>query len=87
MKRQRRSSKQLASKSSQSTGLFEALELRRYLAANIVGSSVSYSTIQAAVNAAPSGATITVDPGTYTELVTVNKPLTLRGAQAGVACI
>src|SRR5205823_5057298 len=37
-----------------------------------------------AVNAAAAGAVITVDAGTYAETVTVNKPLTIDGAQAGV---
>lgn len=64
--------------------VIEALEGRLMLAAHIVGSSTVYSTIQAAVNAAPAGATITVDPGTYTELITVDEPLTIDGAQAGV---
>jgi hypothetical protein len=54
------------------------------LAAHVVGSSTVYSTIQAAVNAAPSGATINVDAGNYAELVTITKPMTIRGAQAGV---
>lgn len=40
--------------------------------------------IQAAVNAASPGATVTIQPGTYDEKVTVNKPLTLLGAQHGV---
>ena len=62
----------------------EELEKRRLMAAHIVGSSTVYGTIQAAVNAASSGATITVDAGTYAEKVTVNKTLTLRGAQAGI---
>ncbi len=62
----------------------ELLEPRQLLAAHIVGSSTVYSTIQAAVNAAAAGATINVDPGTYPELVTITKSLTLRGAQAGV---
>src|SRR5262245_4819933 len=39
-----------------------------------------YSTINAAVAAASSGDTIMVDPGLYTEVVTVNKPLTLIGS-------
>jgi parallel beta-helix repeat protein len=39
-----------------------------------------YSTISAAVAAASSGDTIVVDPGLYTEVVTVNKPLTLIGS-------
>src|SRR2546423_13805592 len=61
----------------------EALEKRRLLAAHIAGSSADFQTIQAAVDAAGSGATITVDVGVYPELVNINKSLTLRGAQAG----
>ena len=46
-----------------------------------------YPTIGAAVAAAVSGDTIRVCDGTYTENVTLNKSLTLLGAQAGVdAC-
>ena len=41
--------------------------------------SAHYTTIQAAVSAAPSGATIQVCPGTYAEQVTIATPLTLRG--------
>jgi hypothetical protein len=63
---------------------FETLEARRLLAAHIVGSTVSYATIQAAVNAASAGATITVDAGTYNEEVTVNKQLNIQGANAGI---
>jgi hypothetical protein len=44
----------------------------------------TYTTIQAAVDAASSGDTIKVCPGTYPESVSVNKTLTLEGAQAGV---
>src|SRR5438105_2343531 len=62
----------------------EALERRELLAAHIVGSSTSYSTIQAAVNAATAGAIVTVDAGTYNEQVNVNKTLTIRGAKTGV---
>jgi nitrous oxidase accessory protein NosD len=40
------------------------------------------STIQAAVNAANSGDTIVVNEGTYQEMVSVNKPLTLIGKNA-----
>ena len=65
-------------------GLVELLENRVLLAAHIVGSPTVYSTIQAAVNAAAAGATITVDPGTYAEEVTIGKTLTLQGAQAGI---
>lgn len=63
---------------------FESLEPRRMFAAHIVGSTASYATIQAAVNAAVAGQTITVDAGTYDETVTVNKSLTINGAEAGV---
>ena len=60
------------------------MERRLLLAAHVVGSSTVYATIQAAVNAAASGGTVTVDPGTYAEQVTVTKPLTIEGAQTGV---
>src|SRR3954471_7935330 len=62
----------------------EPLEKRSLLAAHIIGSPTVYSTIQAAVNAASVGATVNVDAGTYPELVTIGKSLTLRGAQAGM---
>ena len=62
----------------------EPLEERLLWAAHIVGSSTSYSTIQAAVNAAAAGSVITVDAGTYNEQVNVTKSLTIRGAQYGV---
>ena len=45
---------------------------------------LSYPTIQAAVNAANTGDTLLADPGTYNEHVTINKSLTLEGAQHGV---
>jgi nitrous oxidase accessory protein NosD len=41
--------------------------------------SAAYSTIQSAVSAAPSGGTVIVCPGTYTENVVVSQPLTLVG--------
>lgn len=44
----------------------------------------AYTTITAAVAAAANGDQIDVCAGTYTETVTVNKAITLRGAQAGV---
>ena len=62
----------------------EPLEPRQLFAAHVAGSTVSYATIQAAVNAAPAGGTVTVDAGTYNETVTVSKALTIRGAKAGV---
>src|SRR6188472_2792703 len=44
----------------------------------------SYATVQSAVNAAAAGDTIKVCAGTFNEFVTINKTLTLLGAQAGV---
>ena len=49
--------------------------------------STNYMTIQAAITAANTGDVILCDAGTYPENVTLNKSLTLRGAQWGVdAC-
>ena len=49
-------------------------------------SLTSFSTIQAAVNAAPAGSTIDVCPGTYPEQVTISaKSLTLIGIPAGTS--
>jgi regulation of enolase protein 1 (concanavalin A-like superfamily) len=62
----------------------ETLETRRFLAAQIVGNPTSFATIQAAVDAASPGATITVDAGTYPEQVAISKTLTINGARAGV---
>src|SRR5207247_8685978 len=59
----------------------EQLERRQLLAAHIVGDPTVYATIQAAVDAASPNATINVDAGSYEELVTVNKPLTLRSEE------
>jgi hypothetical protein len=63
---------------------FDRLEDRQLMAAHVAGSATSYATIQAAVNAAPAGGTVTVDAGSYAETVTVNKSLTIEGAEAGV---
>src|SRR5690349_8794460 len=49
-----------------------------------VTTSMDYSTIQAAVNAANPNDVILADAGTYNELVVINKPLTIQGAQHGV---
>src|SRR5438477_8722091 len=62
----------------------EAVEARRLLAAYVGGPSPVYATIQAAVDAAAPGSIITVDAGTYNEQLRIDKPLILRGAQAGV---
>jgi parallel beta-helix repeat protein len=56
---------------------FERLELRQLLAA-------TPGSLQAAIDSAAPGSTIDVGAGTVQELVTVNKPLTIRGARAGV---
>ena len=42
-----------------------------------------YNTIQAAINAANNNDVIAVDPGTYTELLTINKTLTFQGNNVG----
>jgi hypothetical protein len=48
-----------------------------------VCSGCTYTTVQAAVNAATAGDTIVVAAGTYAESVSVDKSLTIQGAQAG----
>jgi hypothetical protein len=50
------------------------------LCVNPQGTSGCYSTISAAVAAASPGDTINVGPGTYKEMVTIKKPLSLVGA-------
>src|SRR5690242_4999151 len=62
----------------------EYLERRRLLAAHIAGSLAIYDSIQDAVDDAPTGGTVTVDAGTYSQRVFIDKHLTLRGAKAGV---
>ena len=47
-------------------------------------SGTTFSTIQAAITAASAGDVIDVCAGTFSENITINKPLTLRGANAGV---
>jgi parallel beta-helix repeat protein len=48
-------------------------------APSCTGALTQYNTIQSAVSAAPSGATIEVCPGSYAEQVTIATPLTLKG--------
>ena len=63
----------------------ETLERRRLLAAHIVGGAQNFATIQAAVDAASPGQTITVDPGTYNEVVWISKAnLNVLGPKTGV---
>jgi len=48
-----------------------------------LNTSLNYSTIATAVGAATRGDTILADSGKYNEAVTIDKPLTLRGADTG----
>ena len=64
----------------------EVLESRVLLAATLFVDPAStkpsvYHTIQAAVNAAPSGSTIKVAPAVYDEDVTISQPVTILGGQ------
>jgi len=43
----------------------------------------NYSSIQTAVNAVPSGATVEICPGTYQEQLLINSPITLEGIASG----
>jgi hypothetical protein len=62
----------------------EHLEGRFVPAVLDMNTHLSYATIQEAVNAANPGDTVLADAGTYSESVTINKALTLEGAQHGV---
>ncbi len=48
-------------------------------------SGLKFATIQAAVDAAPTGGTIQVCPGTYPEQVSIDKQLVLKGISSGTA--
>ncbi len=60
------------------------LETRVTPSVTDLNTHLSYATIQAAVNAANPGDTLLADAGTYNEHVTINRSLTLEGAQHGV---
>ena len=46
-----------------------------------------YATVQSAIDAAPTGATIVVAPGTYTEQLSITKSVSVRGAGASATII
>ncbi|MEM9291659.1 MAG: choice-of-anchor Q domain-containing protein [Acidobacteriota bacterium] len=48
-------------------------------ASSVCSSGCQFNTIQAAVDAAPAGSQIVIEPGTYVENVTIDKSLTLIG--------
>ncbi|MBW8321584.1 MAG: right-handed parallel beta-helix repeat-containing protein [Arenimonas sp.] len=54
-------------------------------AVRIEGGEGAFPTIQAAIDAAPDNAVIEIDSGSYPETLTIGKPLTLRGLDAGGA--
>jgi hypothetical protein len=62
----------------------DRLEDRLVPAVTDLTTHLSYGTIQAAVSAANPGDTILADSGNYNETITINKSLTLEGAQVGV---
>jgi hypothetical protein len=62
----------------------EHLEDRLTPAVQDLTTAGTFATLQAAVNAANPGDTLMADAGTYAEQVTINKSITLEGAQHGV---
>ncbi|MEW6336123.1 MAG: hypothetical protein AB1625_01865 [Acidobacteriota bacterium] len=53
----------------------------------VVGEGRTYKTIQSAIDAAPNGSLITVEPGNWEELVVMWKPVRLQGWGAGSTVI
>ncbi len=78
-----RTSKRATRKTTKRLAL-ERLEDRLTPAVHDLTSGLNYATIQAAVTAASANDVILADAGTYAEQVTINKALTLEGAQHGV---
>jgi hypothetical protein len=60
------------------------LEGEVLVAGKAVFNIVPGQSLQSAINAAATGSIINVAAGTYNEQITINKPLTLSGAQAGI---
>jgi parallel beta-helix repeat protein len=52
--------------------------------AGLTVGTTAFNTIQGAVNASSNGDTVNVAAGTYAEMVTVNKDITLLGAKGGI---
>jgi nitrous oxidase accessory protein NosD len=51
-----------------------------WAAKTVCGEGCAYTGIQAAINAAAPGATITIGSGSYTENIVIDKPVTLQGS-------
>lgn len=68
-------------------GMAHAASLGQSVCVNPGGTGGCYATIQAAVNAASPGATVSVAAGTYAEDVQIQKPLRLQGAGAATTTI
>ncbi len=66
---------------------FAAVAVPVSAASLTVGPSEQYKTITDAVNAAQSGDTITISPGTYVENVAITKPITLRGTSPSTTTV